>query len=92
MGQNDELVAAGSDDGNVFIYSVATGQPVRVIKADSDVANCVQVSLQIHLSKSVAVICNSLLSPIPSGPWYVQRLFVHQPLLSRKHGLNVFLR
>ncbi|KAK9863498.1 hypothetical protein WJX84_002533 [Apatococcus fuscideae] len=42
LGQNDELVAAGSDDGNVFIYSVATGQPVRVIKADSDVANCVQ--------------------------------------------------
>ena len=43
LGQNDELVAAGSDDGNVFIYSTATGQPVRVLKADSDVANCVQV-------------------------------------------------
>ncbi|KAK9827817.1 hypothetical protein WJX74_003555 [Apatococcus lobatus] len=42
LGQNDELVAAGSDDGNVFIYSVATGLPVRVIKADNDVANCVQ--------------------------------------------------
>ncbi|GMH35920.1 hypothetical protein BSKO_03788 [Bryopsis sp. KO-2023] len=42
VGQNDELVACGSDDGKVFIYNAMTGQPVQVLKADSDVANCVQ--------------------------------------------------
>lgn len=28
MGGNDELVATGSDDGNVFIFNAATGRPV----------------------------------------------------------------
>ena len=28
MGGNDELVAAGSDDGRVFIYDAETGYPV----------------------------------------------------------------
>lgn len=42
LGPNDDLVAAGSDDGNVFIYDAKTGQIVRVLPADADVANCVQ--------------------------------------------------
>lgn len=29
LGGNDELVAAGSDDGRVFIYNAETGYPVR---------------------------------------------------------------
>lgn len=44
MGSQDELVAAGSDDGSVFIYDAVTGQVVKVLQADEDVANCVQVS------------------------------------------------
>ena len=43
LGQNDDLVAAGSDDGNVFIYDAKTGQIVKILQADADVANCVQV-------------------------------------------------
>ena len=43
LGQNDDLVAAGSDDGNVFIYDAKTGQIIRILQADADVANCVQV-------------------------------------------------
>ena len=43
LGHNDDLVAAGSDDGNVFIYDAKTGQIVKILQADNDVANCVQV-------------------------------------------------
>jgi len=42
LGDNDELVACGSDDGRVFIYNAESGQPVRILDADEDVANCVQ--------------------------------------------------
>ena len=43
IGQGDELVACGSDDGSVCIYRGETGQLVKVLEADEDVANCVQV-------------------------------------------------
>lgn len=42
LGCNDELVAAGSDDGRVFIFRTATGECIRVFTADEDVANAVQ--------------------------------------------------
>ena len=45
MGSHDDLVAAGSDDGTVFIYDAVTGQVVKILQADEDVANCVQVSV-----------------------------------------------
>lgn len=45
MGSHDDLVAAGSDDGSVFIYDAVTGQVVNILHADEDVANCVQVRL-----------------------------------------------
>lgn len=43
MGSHDDLVAAGSDDGSVYIYEAASGQIVKILQADEDVANCVQV-------------------------------------------------
>lgn len=42
LGQGDQLVAAGSDDGRVFIYDAASGTPLCCLEADEDVANCVQ--------------------------------------------------
>lgn len=42
VGRGDQLVACGSDDGRVFIYSAETGEVLRVLEADEDVANCVQ--------------------------------------------------
>ncbi|CAG9464325.1 unnamed protein product [Pedinophyceae sp. YPF-701] len=42
VGPRDELVACGSDDGRVYIYESRSGQLVRTLDADSDVANCVQ--------------------------------------------------
>lgn len=42
LGQHDDLVACGSDDGKVFIFDASTGRPVKVLDADDDVANCVQ--------------------------------------------------
>ena len=47
MGSHDDLVAAGSDDGTVFIYDAITGQVVQILLADEDVANCVQVVLLV---------------------------------------------
>lgn len=45
LGPNDDLVAAGSDDGSVFIYDAKTGDVVKILPADEDVANCVQASV-----------------------------------------------
>lgn len=42
LGADDNLVACGSDDGRMFVYNAITGEVVRMIKADSDVVNCVQ--------------------------------------------------
>ncbi|KAL4428996.1 hypothetical protein ABPG77_006035 [Micractinium sp. CCAP 211/92] len=42
LGADDALVAAGSDDGRVFIFNAATGECIRVFMADEDVANAVQ--------------------------------------------------
>ncbi len=41
LGGADALVAAGSDDGRVFVYCSETGRLLRVLAADEDVANCV---------------------------------------------------
>eukprot|EP01023_Acetabularia_acetabulum_P038508 TRINITY_DN36933_c0_g1_i1.p2 TRINITY_DN36933_c0_g1~~TRINITY_DN36933_c0_g1_i1.p2 ORF type:complete len:216 (-),score=36.93 TRINITY_DN36933_c0_g1_i1:58-705(-) len=42
LGRDDELVAAGSDDGQIIIYNAASGVPIKNLKADEDVANCIQ--------------------------------------------------
>ncbi len=34
-------MAAGSDDGRVFIYDARGGAPIIALEADEDVANCV---------------------------------------------------
>ena len=43
MGSRDEYVVAGSDDGRAFVWERATGTLIRVLKADEDIVNCVQV-------------------------------------------------
>ena len=43
MGSRDEYVVAGSDDGRAFVWDRVTGTLVRVLKADEDIVNCVQV-------------------------------------------------
>ena len=49
VGSDDDLVAAGSDDGTVFIYDAVTREVVKILQADEDVANCVQVALHYIL-------------------------------------------
>lgn len=57
MGRHDELVAAGSDDGTVYIYDARTGQVVRILQADEDVANCIQVSLLLLVQNYSSCTC-----------------------------------
>lgn len=42
IGERGEYVAAGSDDGNIFIWEKATGNLVRVLKGDDSIVNCIQ--------------------------------------------------
>lgn len=35
-------MAAGSDDGNIFIWERASGNLVRVLRGDSSIVNCIQ--------------------------------------------------
>lgn len=43
LGARDQVVAAGSDCGRVFLYDAESGAVLRALEADEDVANCVQV-------------------------------------------------
>ncbi|MCL4132538.1 UNVERIFIED_CONTAM: hypothetical protein GTU68_003196, partial [Idotea baltica] len=42
IGKNGDFIAAGSDDGNLFIWDRHTTNLVRVIEADKSIVNCVQ--------------------------------------------------
>ena len=42
LGQSGDFIAAGSDDGNLFIWETATGNVVRLLLADENIVNCVQ--------------------------------------------------
>lgn len=42
IGERGEYVAAGSDDGNIFIWEKASGNLVRVLHGDESIVNCVQ--------------------------------------------------
>lgn len=42
VGPDDHIVACGSDHGNVFLFDSITGELLRVLSADHEVANCVQ--------------------------------------------------
>jgi WD40 repeat protein len=42
VGPDDHIVACGSDHGNVFLFDSLTGELLRVLYADQEVANCVQ--------------------------------------------------
>lgn len=42
LGQSGDFIAAGSDDGNLFIWETATGNVVRMMPADDNIVNCVQ--------------------------------------------------
>lgn len=42
IGERGEYIAAGSDDGNVFVWKKTTGNVVRVLHGDESIVNCVQ--------------------------------------------------
>ena len=42
VGERGEYIAAGSDDGNIFIWEKATERIVRVLQGDESIVNCVQ--------------------------------------------------
>jgi WD and tetratricopeptide repeat-containing protein 1 len=42
VGDRGNYVAAGSDDGNIFIWDRKSGNLVRVLQGDSSIVNCIQ--------------------------------------------------
>jgi WD40 repeat protein len=42
VGQEDKVIACGSDHGHVLLFDAATGELLRLLWADTEVANCVQ--------------------------------------------------
>jgi len=67
MGSHDDLVAAGSDDGSVFIYDAVTGQVVNILQADEDIANCVQVSFGASCFQVCCTGLAELMLPLSAG-------------------------
>uniref|UniRef100_A0A7S0E3N0 Uncharacterized protein n=1 Tax=Hanusia phi TaxID=3032 RepID=A0A7S0E3N0_9CRYP len=44
IGQDDQYVVGGSDDGNAFIWDRKTGKLLRILHADQDIVNCCQAN------------------------------------------------
>ena len=42
VGERGDYIAAGSDDGNIFIWEKTSGNLVRVLHGDESIVNCVQ--------------------------------------------------
>ena len=42
LGDRGDYIAAGSDDGNIFIWEKASGNLVRVLHGDDSIVNCLQ--------------------------------------------------
>lgn len=42
IGQRGDYIAAGSDDGNVFIWEKESGNLVKILQADESIVNCIQ--------------------------------------------------
>ena len=42
VGQGDAVVACGSDHGQVLLFDADSGELLRILWADTEVANCVQ--------------------------------------------------
>lgn len=42
IGERGDYIAAGSDDGNIFIWEKASGNLIRVLHGDDSIVNCVQ--------------------------------------------------
>ena len=42
IGDRGDYIAAGSDDGNIFIWEKSTGNLVRILHGDDSIVNCVQ--------------------------------------------------
>ncbi len=42
IGEGCGYVAAGSDDGNIFIWEKSSGNLVRVLRGDTSIVNCIQ--------------------------------------------------
>lgn len=42
LGQDDSVVACCSDHGQVLLFDAETGELLRILWADMEVANCVQ--------------------------------------------------
>lgn len=47
VGREGAVVACGSDQGRVFLFDSLTGDLLRVLWADREVANCVQCHPQL---------------------------------------------
>ena len=88
MGSHDDLVAAGSDDGSVYIYEAVSGQVVKILQADEDVANCVQVCFLLvksHNKSHVSALFSQAL--LSTG---CPRLGA-RPMLNQQHHQSCFL-
>lgn len=49
LGPDAEYIAAGSDDGSIFIWSRRTGNIVRCLRGDESIVNCIQMHPSMFL-------------------------------------------
>jgi WD40 repeat protein len=42
LGQDDSFVAAGSDDGRIYLYDTSSGVCLRALVGDNDIVNCIR--------------------------------------------------
>lgn len=66
VGPDDHIVACGSDRGNVFLFDSITGELLRVLAADEEVANCVQChpTLPVLATSGLEYVVRAPITPL----------------------------
>lgn len=68
LGEEGRFVAAGSDDGKIFVWDKATSNVVRIFQGDESIVNCLQTHpTACVLASSGIENCVKLWSPRQLG-------------------------
>ena len=66
LGKDAQFIAAGSDDGNLFIWDRYTTNLLRVLQGDDSIVNCVQAHPHSCLLATSGIeSCVKLWAPVP---------------------------
>lgn len=86
-----DYVAAGSDDGNIFIWCRKSGNIIRMLRGDESIVNCIQIHPKTFLIATSGIeSVVRLWSPRPEDGTSENRLVLdsHSSSIANQHRMN----